>query len=393
MRFNVKHIGFVKGRPQRYRHVGEMQVLMETPVEIRKVREVDAPVVYKLESLAAGTVDYRYIDGSFYRLASHWKLKDARHGTISVEHLERDISVRRYKDRCDWRSFSSNGIGPRGTLAPARQLHDWKAAEIDGSAAHVFADAVKELAESFVVVGTSLWERCFEPCIVVHWTPSLDGKHVHVRTDVGDVGGNGSFLDPRGEDRWPGMHPGPYDGIGTHAREHLRCFSAIEGGRARAFVDSLRAKATDYRISSDDGKKLVVVKPELASPDFDLLELRRSARILVSAHETMVRELRTFTEAKQRKAMFSQDELFVRAAQLKFVLTDFEAGKSPPEDLLDAMDELRRGLAYAAMTFAAGGKIDLAALVPPEYYGDIDTFEIDIGIASSPSGIRAGPTV
>ncbi|MNL79864.1 hypothetical protein D3C87_2065630 [compost metagenome] len=72
-------------------------------------------------------------------------------------------------------------------------------------------------------------------------------------------------------------------------------------------------------------------------------------------------------------------------------MAEFEAGRSPPEDLLDAMDELRSGLAYAAKAFAAGGKIDLAALVPPEYFGDVDGFEIDIDMAS-PSGIGAAPT-
>ncbi|MCV9964160.1 hypothetical protein OIU34_19950 [Pararhizobium sp. BT-229] len=392
MRFFVSHIGFVKGRPPRYRHVGEMQVLMETPVEVRKVRQADAPVVYKLESLASGTEEYRWIDGNFYRLAAHRKLKDARHGTISVEHLERDLSVRKYRERCDWRSFSSNGIGPRGTLAPARHLHDWKAAEIDDSAAHVFSDAVKELAESFVVIGTALWERCFEPCLVVQWKPSLGGKHVHVTLDVGDAGGPDAFLDPSSRDRWPGMHSGPYEGVGgTHAREHLRCFSALEWDRANAFIDGLKAKATDFRISRNDGRKLVIVEPQLASQEFDVLELRRSARIHVSALAAMTREIRMFMETKQWKAIFAQDEFETRAAQLEFVLADFEAGKAPPEDVLDAMAELRRGLAYASKAFDAKAKIDLAAFVPPEYFGDVDSFSIDIDLASSPSGLRAGP--
>lgn len=392
MRFVVTHIGFVKGRPPRYRHVGEMQVLMETPVEIRKVAAADAPVVYRLQQLGKEISDFRLIDGNFYRRSCQQKLKYARHGTISVERLQEETSIQKYKTRCNWRSYSSNGIGPRGTLAEARRLHEWKAAEIDDSDASVFSDAVTALAENFVVIGTSLWERCFEPCLVVHWTRSLNGKHVKARISIDNVGGPEGVIDGDRPDGLPSMHDSPYRTVGhREPREHLRCFSARERARVKAFIDALTAGVENHQVSRNLGSALVVMEPTLASADFDMIELRRSARNHVSALQAMNSEIKASVSQTKSRAIFAQDEFDARAVDLQLVLEAFEAGKGPPEDVLDAMAELRRGLVYASRAFAAKADVNLSAFVPPEYFGDVDSFSIDLSIASAPSGFRPGP--
>lgn len=392
MRFFVTHTGFVKGRPPRYRHVGEMPVLMETPVEVRKVAAAHAPVVYRLHEVGSDIAEFRFIDGSFYRRSSQQKLKDARHGTISVERLQAETSIQKYKDRCNWRSYSSNGIGARGTLADARHLHEWKAAEIDDSDASVFSDAVTAIAENFVVVGTSLWERCFEPCLMVRWTTSLDGSHVHAWMRIDNVGGPDGVIDGDRPDGLPSMHDSPYRRVGhREPREHLRCFSARELARAKSFIDGLTAGAENFRVSLNIGVDLVVEEPLLASADFDLIELRRSARTHVSALEAMSHEIKRNVSQTKSKAIFAQDEFDARAVDLELALEAFESGKGPPEDVLDTMAELRRGLIYASRAFAAKANVNLSAFVPPEYFGDVDSFSIDLNIASAPSGFSPAP--
>lgn len=392
MRFVVTHTGFAKGRPPRYRHVGEMQVLMETPVELRKVAATDAPVVYRIQQVGSEISEFRFIDGFFYRRSCQQKLKYARHGTISVERLQQESSIQNYKTRCNWRSYSNNGIGTRGALAEARRLHEWKAAEIDNSDASVFSDAVTAIAENFVVVGTSLWERCFEPCLVVHWTPSLDGKHVYARIGIDNIGGPDGVIDGGRPDGRPSMHDSPYLRVGyREAREHLRCFSAREGARVQTFIDRLTAGVENFRVGRNLGADLVVIEPRLASADFDMLELRRSARTHVSALEAMNLEIKASVPQTKSKAIFAQDEFDTRAGGVELALDAFEAGNGPPEDVLDAMAELRSWLIYASRAFAAKANVNLSAFVPPQYFGDVDSFSIDLNIASAPSGFRPGP--
>lgn len=369
-----------------------MQVLMETPVEIRKVAVADAPVVYRLQQVGSENSEFRYIDGFFHRRSCPQKLKYARHGTISVERLQAESSIQNYKTRCNWRSYSNNGIGPGGTLAEARRLHEWKAAEIDDSDASVFSDAVTAIAENFVVVGTSLWERCFEPCLVVHWTTSLDGKHVHARMSIDNVGGPDGVIDGDRPDGLPSMHDSPYRRVGhREPREHLRCFSAREMARAQSFIDGLTAGAENFRVSRNLSAELVVVEPLLASADFDMIELRRSARTHVSALEAMNREIKATVPRTMSGAIFAQEEFDARAVDLELALEAFEAGKGPPEDVLDAIAELRRGLLYASRAFAAKANVNLSAFVPPGYFGDVDGFSIDLNIGSAPSGFRPEP--
>jgi hypothetical protein len=382
MRFFVTHTGFIKGKPQRYRHVGQMTVLMETPVEIRKVPVADAPVVYRLHDVGSEITEFRLIDGFFHRKSSQQKLKDARHGTISVERLQQESSIQNYKTRCNWRSYSNDGIGPRGTLADARLLHEWKAVEIDAVDASVFSDAVTAVADNFVIVGTSLWEKCFEPCLGVLWTTSLDGTHVHARLIVDNVGGPNGVVDGERPDGLPSIHDSAYRRIGfRESREHLRCFSAREMGRAKQFIDGLKAGAVNFRVSLNLGVDLVVEEPLLASADFDLMELRRSARTHLAAVEALAHEI------KKTKINFSQDELHARVSDLHLVLELFEAENGPPEDVLEAMAELKEGLIYATTAFATKS-VNLSAFIPPDYFGDVDSFSIDLNIASSPTGIH-----
>jgi hypothetical protein len=387
MRFIVRHEGFIKGQPSRYRHVGEMRVNMETPVELRNVSAEYAPVVYRHEDLANPTKDFRFHDGSFYSLTDHSKLKAARHGSISVEELERHSEVTKYKDRCKWRGFSSKGIGTRGTLAKARSLQDWKATNIDATDAHVFSEAVTALASNFIMIGTAMWERCFEPCLEVRWTPSISGTGVTVNMRIGDIGGWENAVDR------PGPHPLPLNAYNRpHTpHEHLRCFSALELARANAFIDGLQAGMTAHRVSRNEGQKLIVVEPSLASTDFDALELRRSAKVHIAALMAMSREIKTLIDTRRVKAIFEQDETGKRSELLESVLAAYEAGDAPPEDVLDAMSELKKVLRYASNAFFDKHKISLATYVPPDYFGDVDSFSVDLDIFAARSVSPNGP--
>ena len=391
MRFFVTHTGFVKGKPPRYRHAGEMPVLMETLVEIRKVAAADAPVVYRLHEVGSEIKEFRFIDGFFYRRSSQQKLKDARHGTISVDRLQGDTKVQKYRIRCDWHSYSSNGIGSRGSLADARRLHEWRAAEMDDSEASVFSDAVTAIAENFVVIGTSLWERCFEPCLLVNWIKESDNSHAYISMSVDDVGGPNGVVDGDRCDGLPSLHDSPYRSVHRQDRLHQRCFSAREIDRANKFIEDLQVGVKNNRISRNIGVDLVVEKPELASSNFDLLELRRSARTFVTAQGAMDREIKKSVGEGTSKVIFSQDELHTRAVDLELALEAFESGNAPPEDVLDAMAELKKGLIYAKRAFATKARVDLSAFVPPDYFGDVDSFSIDLNIAGAPSGFRPGP--
>ncbi|MBY3157295.1 hypothetical protein HFO56_33765 [Rhizobium laguerreae] len=391
MRFVVSHVGFIKGQPPRYRHVGEMQVRMGTSVEIRKVSPTNAPIVYLHEDVANPSIEYRFHDGSFYRLSDHLKLNDARNGTISVERLEQQSQLRRYEDRCNWRAFASNGIGTRGTLAAPRSLHEWKATKIDVSDAGVFSDAVTALAENFIVIDNAIWERCFEPCLEVRWTPSVDGAHVWVKTSIGYIGGDQNPVD------YTGAHPldrSAYDWLGRHqtANEHLRCFSALEPERVSAFIDGLKEGVANFRDSRNTGQKLKVVEPSLASTDFDALELRRSALVHIAAVRAMNREVNDLMATRRANVIFGQDDFGARSDRLETLLARHEAGDAPPEDVLDAMRELRKALQYTSKAFEGRYKISLATFVPPEYFGDLDSFAVDLDIyaatAMPPPGKR-----
>lgn len=384
MRFVIRHEGFIKGQPSRYRRVGEMRVNMETPVELKKVSAEEAPVVYRHEDLANPSREYRFHDGSFYRLTEHSKLKDARHGSISVEQLERYSEVTKYRDRCNWRAFASNGIGTRGTLAKARALQDWNATDIDATEAHVFSEAVTALAENFVMIGTAMWERCFEPCLEVRWTPSISGTGVTVNMGIGDIGGWENAVDQ------PGPQPLPlnaYNRLGSHTtpHEHLRCFSALERDRANAFIEGLKAGKTAHRVSRNEGQKLIVVEPSLASPDFDGLELRRSAQVHICALKAMTREIKSLKNTQRVNAIFEQDDYGNRDAPLEAILASYEAGDAPPEDVLDAMVELKKVLRYASNAFFDKHRISLATYVPPDYFGDVDSFSVDLDIFAARS--------
>jgi hypothetical protein len=390
MRFVIRHDGFIKGQPPRYRHVGEMPVKMETPVELRKVAGEDAPVVYRREDLASPTKEFRFHDGSFYRLTDHSKLEDALHGSINVEELQRYSAVTAYKARCDWHSFSSHGIGARGVLPKSRALHDWKASNIDTANAHVFSDAVTALAGNFIMIGSAMWERCFEPCLEVRWTPSISGTGVLVSLRIGDTGNGETDIDQ------PGPQPLPmnaYDRLVPFLtpHEHLRCFSAIELERADAFINGLKKGMSAHRVSRNEGQRLVVVEPSLASPDFDALEIRRSAKIHISALRAMTREIKSLKDTQRVKAIFEQDEYGNRSAPLEAVLAAYEVGDAPPEDVLDAMVELKKVLRYASNAFFDRHQISIATYVPPDYFGDVDSFAVDLNIFAARSISPNGP--
>jgi hypothetical protein len=392
MRFIVTHPGFFKGRPPRYRHVGEMQVAMETPVEIRQMAAEFAPVVYRIEDIGQGLTEFRFHDGSFYRRSTEPVLTLTSSGAISIGLLERDTQFRKYRERCNWRSFSGKGIGSRGTLADVRPLHEWNATEIDDSDTVVFSDAVITLAENFVEIDTTLWERCFEPCLMVHWTPSLDSQYLAARISIDHVGGPSGEID--GADRRKSMHPSPYESLVAHGTKvaHLRSFSGVEPDRAERFLDELASKATDYRISRNEGRRLKVIRPDLASQNFDALELTRSALTHLAALPAMDRAIKHLTSRRSKQRDFyAEDEFNSRAYQLEVTLQDFEAGKVPPEAVIDAMDELRQGLDYASNAFEAKRSISLSAFVPPKYFGDLDNFNVDLEISSIPGHHRSQP--
>jgi hypothetical protein len=65
-------------------------------------------------------------------------------------------------------------------------------------------------------------------------------------------------------------------------------------------------------------------------------------------------------ESRRGKTIYGQDEFGESSDHLKAVLADYEAGKAPPEDLLDAVSELRKAIQYASKAFEERHKISLA---------------------------------
>lgn len=379
VRVHVTHQGFVRGKPQRYRHVGEMPVLLETCLEIRSVSERDAPDVYRRFKAYSKVGTYKFHDGHFYRRSAQEKLKAARHGTISVEKLQKDTPSIRYSTRCGWKSFSDNAVG-RGE---PRLLDNWKATEMDNSKLPVFEAAVRSVADDYMVVGTSLWERCFEPCLVVQWAVDRTAGAIHVWTGIDHVGDPHGVLD---SPEWNGASP--YPSFNGGRLLHRRCFSAKEAARMETFISGLTSPFATSRVSRDLGDELAVETPGLASDDFDDIELRRSAKTVKEAYHGMMRAIRKNNRRRHGLRPDISAQLEHGVARVGQAWDEYAAGRVSPEQLLETIDLAIAAFEQATEHASTSLGMDLHAFVPPPYFGNLDTFEINLDITGSPSGLR-----
>ena len=397
MRIVIAHEGFVRGQPPRYRHVGEMRVLMETAVELDSISSTDAPLAYLYQNHNDGTVrEYRWHDGAFLAHLPHGGglMEKAAKGAISLrsQGLDADYFFDEYREICRWRDYASRGIGSRGDLAPARRLEDWNAQHVDDSDAHVFEQAVRDVMKTLVVVDGNLWTRCFEPCLAVSWRTYSSGS-VELEAGPYDTRNLHGRLGRETTDAFglKIIKPTSYSTVGSSTPHHERCFAASEVGRMTEFVKGLTAgpaaQGLRIRLDLQPEHSLRVVDPALCSTSFDELELGRSARTYTAAWDTMQEKLKSATGGRWKKVL-NFGEFDTRAAEVDFSLRDFENGKGSPEEVMEAMGSLRQGLDHVVSASLRKLNVDLSLLLPPEYFGDPDNMDIDVDLA--PSRAHAG---
>ncbi|MCS4090248.1 hypothetical protein [Rhizobium sp. BK176] len=101
--------------------------------------------------------------------------------------------------------------------------------------------------------------------------------------------------------------------------------------------------------------------------------------------------IKSLTDTRRVNTIFEQDAYRHRSTALEAVLSAYEAGDAPPEDVLDAMVELKKVLRYASNAFFDMYKINLSTYVPPDYFGDVDSFAVDLDIFAARSISKSGP--
>lgn len=379
MRLTVRHVGFVRGQPRRYHHVGEMPTFMETRCDIREMASGEAPVVATLTDTANGrTMEYRRIDDTYVRPLAHGPeiLDIARKGAVGLGVFGGDIEVE-YKHRAEWPKFASRCVG---RSVDPRELHEWNATDIDDTDVSVFGAAVRDVLGRIVLIDGRMWENCYEPCMTVRWKNLTDGKARGV-VAPGDV----SFLHGA-----PGVAshnsfglrvtlPTALHHIGEASIMHERCFSLNELDRISNFTETFRGGFEHADVTAE---RLVAVDASLCSPDFDALELGRSARLQMASWMAIERELTKATKSKWKKIV-NVPEFDSRSAEIEFALKDFENNNGSPDELLDAMKDLQRGLQWVAGAAKGRLGVDVSAWLAPAYYGDPDNMAVELDIAGA----------
>ena len=399
MKILISHDGFVRGQPPRYGRVGELKIDMETVVELREVDRDDAPLAYLVEDDSRQR-EVRVLDGVFITPLTHGPeiMDRATRGAVGLGMFGSGELTDRYRDRCDWRTFASKSISPRGETMKSRSLDDWRAKNIDDSDTHVFVDAIQTTMERFVVLDGKLWTKCFEPCYRVRWGSRYEGvvDDCLIQVDIHDVKDlhgsvDGDEYDPHGMRK---TAPVIYQVDGEKPKMHSRCFSVMEASLIPIFVEKLKSESRTHHvldmanvIKEGGFPKLNVIEPSLCSSDFDVLELGRAARLHIAAWDTFSRIVKRAT-GRKAKDLFNYEEFEHRAARIELALCDFEMGKESPEALLETMALLRQGMKYGIRKTWDAVVTDFSWFLPPEYFGDVDNMTIDIGatFSSSPLG-------
>lgn len=218
-----------------------------------------------------------------------------------------------------------------------------------------YAAAVRKVVKNFAVIGGQLWLWRPEPCLVVSWT-EVRGAVREIGIAIDDISVlaprlDGEFMGPRG---YAEMKAARYSRSANDPSSPVRnrCFSVADRAGLEEFVAHLRDRAVDADIVADiPVPELDLVIEEAASPDFERLELGRSARDLVNAADAVPSILKRLPEhaaafARLRKAGRGQEFLEADTLALASAIRAFDVGPSEDtkNDLLAGMLDLRERL-------------------------------------------------
>jgi hypothetical protein len=290
----------------------------------------------------------------------------------------------------DYERFNPQ-IRDKDVFIGTRTLEEWAIRDEDESVREVFRVATEKVMSNLLFVDGILHLRCHEPCMVVRWQVPRPWEERTGITIVNVEPGNTSDLAENvdvssahergfakfGRRQWRSLK----DGAQEEAFGYQRCFSPADHEGVEGFAKQLETSARGRAVVCRSDAVLEVLQSDLASADFEFLELGRSARNLIHSTD----ETRAALTKRQRDMIV---EIDVYLAELVTAIIAFDSGDAEPGALETAIDKARQKVAraLAAVSVALPGSID-ACLGPP-HFSRLDTMPIDINTIANGFSLR-----
>jgi hypothetical protein len=384
MKTTLLHRALCEGISDGKRVPRTLPILVETEVELREASLSHAPVAARGPGWSASgqderMVEFRWHDGRFFRQS---ELAMGKDGKLVLDDRGRDFAdLGEHVEDRDTRQIMRDAHSE--LFAP---IDFWNPRHLDLAMVADFAAAAERVAENFLVLDGALFERCFEPALVVRWNPTPTGSAV---CENGDVSSLRRFVDFTRPD-WRGLVPlgqddqfTPRIGRITRHQMHVRCFSGVEGERVREFMRWLRHRGDVAKVNASAITDLEVLEPSLLSPDHDLAEFGRRVKNMVAWTREAREAVARHSPWEYRKIRDTFELLVARADRVSSVIAALDRGEIEAWTVADAAAELEGELLESFASIKSGKKgLDLAAFLPPPFFGDVNSFPIDLDAPS-----------